>query len=340
MLIEDTLSKEQLFLQKNHEKAIMISTTAKHNEGFMLLPRRNIKNMNISGFIINDSQIAKEVITFFDGKVDYIYIDVERKQHINLFNIANNYIRKSKLVTVKPNDMTLESCDLLIRSYFTDNLYNKKVIVIGTGNLSSKIAVRLAERQAEVFIMGRIQEKESDSARALNLFLPKYSTPIQPFQKFSNKYKADLIVSFISGKLENEGRLHPIISENSFIIDGGINNFSKAFVRNGLSQGVIITRLDTRIALPYQIISQMDYTKNFFKEVFGSKDVHGVEIVSGGVIGNEGAVIVDNIKQPSQIIGIADGSGGVKADGKLSETERDQIQKIQSLIYTSNKTNI
>src|SRR5699024_9836335 len=130
----------------------------------------------------NDIEALRETIFYFDGKVDSIYVDVEQKQDINLFGIARKMIRHSNLVAVKPNDTTLESCDLLIRYQFNDDLYDKKVIVVGTGNLASKIAVRLAERQAKVFIKGRTLEKEKNLVNKFNPLTRFFSfLSVRPF---------------------------------------------------------------------------------------------------------------------------------------------------------------
>jgi len=309
----------------------MISTTAKHALKFRVLPRRIVSDIAIACFMINDEKLFNEIIALFDGKVDYIYIDVEQKQHVNLFEAARATVKQSELVTVKPNDITLESADLLIRYQFNDDLYDKKVIVIGTGNLASKLALRLAERQASVFIKGRTKEKQQALIKGLNLFLPSYTQPIQEIELIKNN-KADLVVSFLSGQFTEEDALLPYIADNTFVIDGGINNFSSDFIQRMLAEDINITRLDTRIALPYQILSQHDYTQTFFKEVYGQSVIQKVTVASGGHIGAEGAVIVDNIKQPNQVIGIADGRGGVKGNEQLSEADEERIQKIRQTI--------
>src|SRR5699024_451629 len=152
----------------------------------------------------NDEKLLKKTLSFFDGEVDCIYIDIEQKQELNLFQIARSIVKESDLVTVKPNDNTLESCDMLIRSHLNDDLFDKDIAVIGTGNLASKIATRLTERQANVYIMGRTNEKERTASQALNLFLPKYTSRIKPFEEIHSKKKVDVIVSFLSGQMSKE----------------------------------------------------------------------------------------------------------------------------------------
>ncbi|MDO6450496.1 hypothetical protein [Oceanobacillus profundus] len=330
--MDSRLNTEFEFLTQHSTHAITISTTAKSAVPFNILPRRVLLNTAISSFMINDKGKLKETLLFFDGQIDYIFIDIEQKQQINLFKIANNIVKKSKLIAIKPNDTTLESCDILIRNHFNDDLSDKNIIVIGTGNLASKTALRLAERQANVFIKGRSTEKENVLVNGLNNFLPKYSPKIKVFNQGYEIVKADIIVSFVSGYFKEEEILIPFINENTFIIDGGINNFSSSFVKRMLNQETAITRLDTRIALPYQLLSIHNYTISFFNDIYGKTELSQVPIVAGGFIGAEGMVIVDNIKNPNQIIGIADGSGGVKKDEQLTKANRESIRRIKETI--------
>ncbi|UOQ95056.1 hypothetical protein MUO14_09065 [Halobacillus shinanisalinarum] len=332
MDIKSILGQELFYLKKYEQTSIMINTTAKNSLDFRILPRRTISKMAMSCFMVNNQNLLEETLSFFDGKVDYIYIDIEQKQNINLFKIAKKIIKKSRLVTVKPNDSTVESCDILIRNFLNDDLYNKKVVVIGTGNLASKIAMRLAERQAYVYIVGRSREKENTAVEALNLFLPKYTPRIQSLEKTQLSEKVEAVISFISGQFTRDELLFPVIGKETFIIDGGINNFSSDFIQRLLLMNINITRLDTRIAFPYQILWAHEYTQTFFKEVFGQTFIKDIAVVSGGYIATEGTVIVDNLKHPNQVIGIADGSGGVKSDEELTETNRGSIHKIKQAV--------
>src|SRR5699024_540260 len=334
MNINAVIKNELEFIEQYEKSSIMINTTAKHSIKFSVLPRRVIETRALSSFMINEPEILKQLLEYFDGKVDEIFIDIELKQEINLYGIAQQYMKNSELITVKPNDTTLESCDLLIRNYFNDNLIDKNVIVIGTGNLASKIALRMSERQCNVYIKGRSSEKEAKIIDGLNMILPNYNSKIKSYNCLEKEQKADLVISFLSGPFEEEGLLKPHVTHNTFVIDGGINNFSSDFVNEMLNSDVNITRLDTRIALEYQLLSTSDYIKSFFNEGYGQREINGIMVASGGYIGKEGTVIVDNIKQPNQIVGIADGSGGVKKNEQLREEDRQSIQTIREAIST------
>ena len=332
MSIINKLNAELEFITLYKHTSILISTTAKHTFDFRVFPRRVIEDNAMACFMINDEQLLEDTLQFFDGKVDYIYIDVELKQKINLFEIAQQTVQKSKLIAAKPNDNTLESVDLLIRNQYNDNLLGKKILVIGTGNLAGKIAIRLAERQADVYVKGRSLLKQKEFVNAVNLLLPKFANPIKTLEKDLKENTLDIIVSAISATFEDEDILYPVINSETFIIDVGINNFSNNFIQKVLMQNVNLVRLDTRIALPYQFLSKHDYVEAFFRDVFGRAKISNVPVVSGGFIGEKGSVIVDTIKEPTQIIGIADGRGGVKVNGELGKEERSRIQTIRQSI--------
>lgn len=335
MDIKARLQTEKTFLNRFEKNALTISTTAKEAVHFNVLPRRELANIGMSSFMINDESLLKQTLDFFDGVVDEIYIDIEQKQTINLYKIATQVIKKSSLLTVKPNDMTVESLDLLIRHHYADDIMNKNVAMIGTGNLASKIAMRLGERQANIFIKGRSIEKETKTVRALNLFLPAQTKKIKTFPKSSKNKSFDIIISALSGPFQEEAVLHPYLTQNSLIVDVGINNFSRYFIEHVLHKQINIIRLDTRIALAYQFLLNNQYTDHFFNDVYGKALIKDIRIVSGGYIGRVGDVIVDHLKNPQQIIGIADGYGGVKGERQLTEREQHTIKKIKQFIVSN-----
>lgn len=327
--MQKDLALELEFLKKHQIKGLIISTTAKEAIDFTILPRRVYENIGISSFMINDIQKLNEVLTYYDGVIDYFYIDVELKQQINLYKTAQEVVKKTKIIAIKPNDTTLESLDVLIREKYADNLIGKKILVIGSGNLASKIMIRLAERQADVFVIARSDNKAEKIISGINMFLSKNTDSIKRL-KSSDDICFDVVVGAISNKFKEEAILKKVINKETFFIDAGINNFRTDFIKELLKKGNDLLRLDTRIALPYQMIIQNNYTNSFFSEVIGKRKIKDIVIVAGGIVGGEGAVIVDRIERPTQIIGIADGSGGVKKSE--SGRERNRIETIQQYI--------
>ncbi|WLV24130.1 NAD(P)-binding domain-containing protein [Aciduricibacillus chroicocephali] len=323
------------YLKKSNSRtAIAISTTASHAAPFLLLPRRQADGVALSSFMINNETLLKGILTFFDGEVDSILIDVEPKQKIRLMPIAEKTVRKSHLVAMKPNDVTLESCALLIHHYLGENLEEFRFLILGTGNLAGKTALRLAENGAAVYIAGRSPEKVEKLLGGLNLMLPAHANEIQACREETGTM--DAVISFISGIWENEELLESVIESDTLLIDGGIGNFSSHFLEKMLAQNVRMTRLDTRIALPHQLLGMHVYPKDFFEKIHGTEFIEGIPVAAGGFVGPYGTVIVDRIQEPQQVIGIADGKGGVIRDGAIETRGQhavDKVKKAISIIY-------
>jgi hypothetical protein len=70
-------------------------------------------------------------------------------------------------------------------------------------------------------------------------------------------------------------------------------------------------------------------TDDLVKHVMGAGTMQGIDVVAGGTMGKDGAIILDNINQPSAIIGIADGRGNVRTP---REEETDKIGLIKKLL--------
>lgn len=325
------------FLKRFETNGIIISTSAKEPTEFLVLPRREFENYGLSTFMINNEQILKETLKFYDGLVDCFYIDVELKQSINLYKIAHENVISSKIVSIKPNDITVESLDLLLRDRYKDNFTNKNILVIGTGNLATKIIIRFAERQANIFVLGRSERKTKDLVFFLNQITPLNTPKIRPNQNAIDT-EFDIVISAISGQFTDENLIRSKINDKTTFIDVGINNFRETFINERSKKGNTFLRLDTRIALPYQMLYSNKYTEYFIKNIIGKADFNGVTIVSGGLVGKEGDVIVDRIDRPTQLIGLADGSGGVKKNA--TDEERAKIKTIQRVICKNRKEDL
>ena len=336
MKIYEQLDKEWDFLAPHANKAITISNTARVHTDFKILPRRYACDTAVACFLINDRNSLEETVKFFDGKVDAIYVDVEEKQSINLLELAKPLINHSKFIAIKPNDIAIESCDLLLRHKYNDDISGKNILVIGTGNLASKIALRTAERQANVYIHGRSDAKEQTIINGINAFLPQFTTPVKTMEEWDDDVKKfDIVISFLSGPYWAEESLLPNVNKDTLIIDGGISNFSSDFIQQLLANDMMIVRLDVRFALAYQFMATMNDSMAFYKEVFGKAYVGDNCLVAGGYIGEEGSIIVDQIHLPTQVVGIADGRGGVKDEESLTKNDRLAIQTIQNSIKAS-----
>jgi 4-hydroxy 2-oxovalerate aldolase len=78
-----------------------------------------------------------------------------------------------------------------------------------------------------------------------------------------------------------------------------------------LSRGVETIRFDGRNALVGEVdelIGALEFSNN----IVGRMEINGVPVVAGGAWGRAGNVVVDSIKKPREVLGVADGNGNLK----------------------------
>ncbi|MCR8850554.1 hypothetical protein NQ095_19215 [Rossellomorea sp. SC111] len=319
---------------EHNPRYLFIGSTARDSEKISLLPNRFINNELAMSILVTDEEICEQIINKFDGEIPTIFADTESKQDINIYQKALTMVKNSELLPYKPNDMTVEATDILINNIYGKDIYGKRILVLGTGNIAVKISLRLAERNCKVFIKGRNSLKVSNIVTVLNSILPRYSSnKVEAFEENINQL--DTLISFVSAErvISSELLLH--MKDNAYVVDGGINNLSEDAISNSFDKKLQFIRLDTRIGLPFVEAFSNSVNSEFFKEVIGKKIIEGIDCVSGGIIGNRGDIILDKIEFPTQIVGIANGIGGLLNEREYSAKNWQQLSTIKkSILYS------
>lgn len=315
-------------IEKGEYKTIFVSTTSKASPKVSRLPDKNLAGQYSVNVLITDNNIGMNFFERIDGRVDNIFIDVERKQGINLMSIARDIIKYSSIHPYKPNDVTLEAADQLILNQLGTDLTDSRILVYGTGNLAFKIALRLIEREADVTIAGRNLDKIRSLVSTLNMVKPSYSNAMASEHENSCDVSYDGLISFLSSEKIIDSSVVKWIKPKGFAIDGGIGNFQGEFIAEALNNEISILRLDVRLGNPFLFagIESLSSKNEFFNTVMGSRELDGITLVAGGIIGKSGSIIVDQIHTPKQLIGVANGYGGLKNDKQLTESDRENLQ--------------
>ena len=331
--------KLQAKLNKKLTGFIIGNTSKEHNKEYYLTPIREFNQIIVGGVIIYNEKIASIISKLIDGKVNFIFVDSEKKiskSNIYLGETANiertikEIIKKSKLIFYKGNDLTVEAADLLLSHLFRNfikGLGSKKITILGSGNIGSKLGLKLLERGAKVFLYRRNVKKLKSITRALNYIKPKqtsqkisYSTDLY---KVSNK--ADILIGSTNGIAIIDKKIVSNLKENSIIIDIGKGTLRKNAIELANEKKIRIYRLDVTSALSGMVQSNL-MQEEVLSNKIGTKVFKKEIIVSGGLLGNCGDIIVDNINNPQIVYGIANGRGDLKND--LSKGDLLRIKKL------------
>jgi len=319
--------------KSNVKSVIVISTTLrKKTEDMVVLPLRETKFAICGAVTVYEKKAAEKIGRYVDGKVDYILVDAEQKIR-NLENIVqsiNSIVKKSKVLTFKNNDTTALAADSLI-SNLLGNVSGKKIAIIGSGNIGSKVALQLVERGAKVLIASSNIKKSRKIAAAINILKTKNcKSKIVPKPVSSIAKNCDLLIGFTPGIPVIDYDMVHSMKKEGIIIDGGVGTIQTKAIRTAHERGIRILRLDIRPAFS-GLVSILFETEKFQKKTIGFRNFEGIGIVAGGMYGNYGDVIVDKISNPSKILGIADGKGGILRK-KLTYDLKQKLRKIELLV--------
>lgn len=354
--------KAKKIFTKNKLKnfCVTITTnTSQNSRKVYQTPIRIIRKTLIFGVVVYSTEQIKSVCHIFDKTIDAIFVDTEKKipfligkkfkknfhpRQLNMIykkeKLSNEFVELGNLSTTvkanteytlihefKPNDITTEHVWLLLRS-FLGVFTRKKIAIIGAGNIGFKLGLKLVESGANVTLNRRDLTKSMIFANAINVIKPNATLANADFSQDKLKacFSANAIIGCTNTSNSISLEMLKCMKPKGIVIDVGKGNISSKAVNYAKKHNIQILRCDITTTLT----SYIDFYINFFKKInpAGRKKIDkNISIISGGYIGKKGDVIVDNILNPSQILGIADGSGNFqKINSKLKKAKINKIK--------------
>lgn len=291
---------------------------------FYSTPLRQTPELVYAGMIVKNVETAGNVADMVDGKVDYVFVDAEKKIRRIYFGAddAGNIERevrerakKSHILTYKGNDLGVEAVDLLL-GQLAANLGGMQIAVVGSGNFGSKVALKLVERGAHV----RVHRRNMERLRAITAGINE----IKSEHTLSTVAMHDTLLGACAGTdaiigCSNEKGIIPesmVQKMNAqgprLLIDAGKGCFSPDVVNDAR---YTVYRVDVS-TVQQLLFSALVKTHSTFAQSTGRivLEPEGVRLVSLGLLGRYGEIVVDNIHDPTYIIGVADGKGTLVQD--------------------------
>lgn len=350
---------KNLRIQAKKEKVLSIftiSTTVKARENGIpfLTPLRRLTHGFIGGSVVFSQTQAILLCKRIDGMIDQILVDAEKKigitfgvdenllkhfglefplgkgytrVHVEMGNLSvacESHIKKSHFHEYKPNDVTVESVwHFLSNRYRT--LSGKRVAIIGSGNIGFKLALKLVESGSQVELVRRDLWRGTVMADVINIAKPKSTIAIAHYN--SNPLQAslfcDVLIGCTDGTPAITWKMIQSMKSDGIVIDVAKGSIYKDAVQKAVEHEISIIRCDITSAID-GLIATIRRTQIIMEQEMGRLEIEkGIFIVSGGILGLSGDIVVDNYHNPRRIIGVADGAGDLKKE--LSEKDHEKI---------------
>ncbi|OGQ05089.1 MAG: hypothetical protein A2W61_03135 [Deltaproteobacteria bacterium RIFCSPLOWO2_01_44_7] len=314
-----------------------IANTANKNNPPLLFPAIRETDSTIAGnILVTSEEQIKQVIEIVDGLVDIILMDTERKTPAfqDVERIFREQVHKSRLLTFKPNDLTVEALDAFLVQ-IASPLSGKKVAVIGAGNIGSKIALKLVERNISVILTRRNKEVLQKIVTGINAIKPiavqaKVECTTDGLEACRG---ANIIIGAANGVAVVTNEMVMVMNASGWIIDVGNGTLSPEAVQEADKRGISVLCLFVKPAYDGAIKTILE-TEQLIQKI-ARRSLGHFSILSGGVLGKKGDVIVDDAYCPRRILAIADGRGDVLPDIR-DPSFRKNIEEVESIIQKGN----
>lgn len=289
------------------ECVLCLATTANVNNPPVLIGSlREADGILAGNLILRHAATLPEIVKCFDGLVSRFFIDCEVKAGIDLAAAALELISPNRRHFFKPNDFTVEAADEWVAQRIPI-LKGARVAIVGAGNIGAKLALRLAERGGEVQLVGRRIGTLEATVQGLNAILRGSGAVIACSSIEEACTRAQVIVGCTAGAAAIDTAALEI-SDASLFLDVGNGCFTRGAIAAAQERGLLLEVLSP-IAGWEGFLRRYAATSKLQQGLGRRQLDSGMWIVSRGVMGATGDVLVDDISQPARVIGVCNGMG-------------------------------
>lgn len=292
--------------------------------------RKMVVSQNIQStrtHVIGSVTLSREkqlemVLKIVDGGVDVVFLDVDPTLAwmSRASALARKKLRQSQLLTYSDSQVWVNAIEQQVLRVLHDEVAHRLILIAGDHPKSRFLALRLAERGAKIVIWPqKFNEQVTRATRAgmthlslspknLNLTYIGIGSHFTEIEKILPK--CALVVVWPEAEPWFGKKEIRYMSRGTYLIDAGIGSITRQGLNAARRGDLLVLRVNIWPVLA-SALSAIHETAVGAEGAFGWGTLAGVPVVAGGAMGKRGDIIVDNIYQPTRIIGVVDGRGKV-----------------------------
>ncbi len=294
----------------------------------------------IGSVVIRTDLQLRHVLNKADGCVDIVLLDVadipggpERP-----IDIARAAVTRSRLLTYLDLRVWVDAVEEQVVRLFDENVRDTRILVAGDHQSSRVLAAALAARGARVALLaGRNEQPAAAPPAALErASMARDGSTITTIASATPEATewlsgSGLVVVWPKAEAWFGADAAALLAPGTFLLDARIGGILPEGLAEARRRGLRALRVNIWPTLVGTLGTAHD-SAVMYREAMGWTTLRGVPVVAGGAIGEQGDVVVDNVKNPTRVVGIADGLGGVRFSYDREDTER--VRKVSEEINT------
>jgi hypothetical protein len=318
-------------------KVFTIGNTRISNESkFYFTPIRKHDNVISAGVIVFSEDEAALIMSKIDGLFNFVLIDSEKKSIytngsegiFNLERLSSEIIKQTKTYNYKGNDLTTNSIEDFVSSILLRKgklMGGNTVFIIGIGNLGFKLSLRLVELGMNIYVKNRTASKIDNLIETINLIKPKETIAsvrqLDESEIAAVLPKIDFVILCTTTIVSDFEKYIEHFSSDITILDVGKGCISNEVIAYLKKRNLVVYRLDIGDALGQFIFGNVLNKRQIEIPRFRTLS-SGASLLTKGIVGVEGDIVVDDIDDPQILYGICDGKGSFI---RLTITEEQKI---------------
>ena len=327
---QQMLGTVKTLVQCTNKKSVLV--VLQHTKEQEIAPKFPVVRESVSNVIsfvsLGDIRYIHNIVSAARGVIDKIVVDTDIKR-TNSSEIVQLIQKEAMAVGISVSLYSdYSSWAVSAVQYMLANSYDGgKILILGYNALATRVMMEIIARQVHVYLLKS-----------------EYTDVQMPYDKVTRIQLSSPYIHIIDAVNVQDGfttligcslmeqNANIALCENiafKYIYDVGIHNFTKDFIQHQRTLGAKLYRSDDRAGLAGNIINIME-TDYMLQNMVGRVSLPTMQLVSGGYIGAEGDIVVDNVHNPKCILGVAAGDGTFKTT--LSNEEQEHITKLQSLL--------
>lgn len=325
---------QQRIKQTNKRSVLFLIQHSKADETAPHVPCLRESITNVIGFVaLGDTQYIEHIFAHASSIIDAVIVDTDEKRTNSheIVAAAKAAAAKYQIEYAVYSDYASWSSSALafiaeceLQKNATDFAEHKHLL-IGRSVLATRIILELINRGIDIYLLK--DEYVSRTLQTLGGTITVDSDKIHLIDTTQSQEFETLMACEIG---KNSIYLQALSNFRfSYIYDVGINNFDDAFIETHRQKGSMALRSDDRAGMSSLAINIRE-TRELVTNYMGEKTIGDIRIISGGIIGEEGVIVVDNYRSPQQILGVANGDGVFKS--QLTEIDQQRIEKLKKIL--------
>ncbi len=279
------------------------------------------KNVQMTSHAVIGSAMVTEPIDIevilknAEGVVDAVLLDCENK-----YAPGNSFLSYAEKILQKTKRWPY--CDTLVWSESVcqqllakkGDLQNTRIGIVETTYGIRALVENLCTQGCEVMIFAEGNNSPEALTREVKFTSTNDKESIQRLDAMIGirPYSQDIRPSMVEA-----------LQPHALVIDAGIGSLSPSALKTCIDRGLSAFRVDMLPAIAATIYHILRTEERVHQEM-GRGILNAIPIVAGGELGLAGEIVVDKIFNPENVIGIADGAGGIKK--QLAREEQERIQ--------------